>query len=83
MRKKKTIFKMEIFDSTAKIVTNIFSWYALFLLICGTIGNIFASVVCFQIKNSTFKILRILMIFEVISLYTVILTFKAFHLYVK
>lgn len=63
---------MDLSEENAKIITYILAWYALFLAICGTICNLFASAICFQInKVSTFKILSILFIFETISLYTV------------
>ena len=63
---------MDIHESTALIITYVFSFYALFLTISGTIGNLFASVVCFRLnKVSTFKILSVLFIFEPFTLYTV------------
>ena len=56
-----------------EIITNILSAYAMVLIVFGTVGNLWASFICFRPplqKVSSFRILSILFIFEIFSLYT-------------
>jgi hypothetical protein len=52
---------------------DILSYYSILLIIFGTLGNLFASYICYRPslqKVSTFRILTVLFIYEIFSLYT-------------
>jgi hypothetical protein len=56
-----------------KVITYVYIYYCLFLTIFGTIGNAFASLICFRKtlqKVSTFRIQSIVFIHAFLTLYT-------------
>ena len=51
------------------LILKIISAYELLLIILGTIGNILILIVCLNLRNSTFILMRFLAVADLISLY--------------